>query len=54
MLFIAIDEFGKVLEHAAKYDPDSELYFLQKFSEGVDSPHRNILVLTTLQQNFSA
>lgn len=54
MLFIAIDEFGKVLEHAAKYDPDSELYFFQKFTEIVNSSNRDILLLTTLHQNFSA
>ena len=54
MLFIAIDEFGKVLEHAAKYDPDKELYFFQKFTEIVNSSNRDILLLTTLHQNFSA
>ena len=53
-LFIAIDEFGKVLEHAAKYDPDEELYFFQKFTEFVNAPTRNIILLTTLHQNFSA
>jgi len=54
MLFIAIDEFGKVLEHAAKYNPEEELYFFQKFTEFVNSPTRNIILLTTLHQNFSA
>lgn len=54
MLFIAIDEFGKVLEHAAKYDPEEELYFFQKFTEIVNTPTRNIILLTTLHQNFSA
>lgn len=54
MLFIAIDEFGKVLEHAAKYDPEEELYFFQKFTEFVNAPTRNIILLTTLHQNFSA
>lgn len=53
-LFIAIDEFGKVLEHAAKYNPEEELYFLQKFTEFINAPTRNILLLTTLHQNFSA
>ena len=53
-LFIAIDEFGKVLEHAAKYDPESELYFFQKFTEFVNAPTRNIILLTTLHQNFSS
>ena len=53
-LFIAIDEFGKVLEHAAKYDPEEELYFFQKFTEFINAPTRDILLLTTLHQNFSA
>ena len=53
-LFIAIDEFGKVLEHAVKYDPESELYFFQKLTEYVNSQSRDILLITTLHQNFSA
>ena len=53
-LMIVIDEFGKVLEHAAKHDPEEELYFFQKFTEVVNAPTRNILLLTTLHQNFSA
>ncbi len=53
-LLIAIDEFGKVLEHAAKNDPEEELYFFQKFTEIVNAPTRNMLLLTTLHQNFSA
>ena len=47
-------EFGKVLEHAAKTNPEKEIYFFQKFTEFVNSPSRNILLLTTLHQNFSA
>jgi hypothetical protein len=53
-LLIVIDEFGKVLEHAAKNNPEKELYFLQKFAEFVNVPTRNILLLTTLHQNFGA
>lgn len=53
-LLIAIDEFGKVLEHATKYNPEEELYFFQKFTEVVNAPNRNILLLITLHQNFSA
>lgn len=53
-LVIVIDEFGKVLEHAAKNNPERELYFLQKFAEFVNLPSRNILLLTTLHQNFGA
>lgn len=53
-LVIVIDEFGKVLEHAAKNSPEKELYFLQKLAEFVNFPSRKILLLTTLHQNFSA
>lgn len=53
-LVIVIDEFGKILEHAAKNNPERELYFLQKFAEFVNLPIRNILLLTTLHQNFGA
>lgn len=51
-LFIVIDEFGKILEHAAKNNPEQELYFLQKLAEFVNVPTRNIILLTTLHQNF--
>lgn len=53
-LLIAIDEFGKVLEHATRYNPEEELYFFQKLTEVINAPTRNILLLITLHQNFSA
>lgn len=53
-LLIAIDEFGKVLEHAAKNNPEEELYFFQKLTEVVNVPTRKIMLLTTLHQNFSS
>ncbi len=53
-LLIVIDEFGKVLEHAANNNPEQELYFIQKFAEFVNMPSRDILLLTTLHQNFGA
>lgn len=53
-LLIVIDEFGKVLEHAAKNNPEQELYFLQKFAEFINVPSRDILLLTTLHQNFGS
>lgn len=53
-LIIVVDEFGKVLEHAAKNNPEQELYFMQKLAEFVNVPNRNILLLTTLHQNFSS
>lgn len=53
-LIIVIDEFGKVLEHAAKNNPEQEMYFLQQFCEWVNSPKRNVLFLCTLHQGFGA
>lgn len=53
-LVIVIDEFGKVLEHAAKNSPEKEMYFLQKFCEYVNDTSKNILLLTTLHQGFNA
>lgn len=53
-LFIVVDEFGKILEHAANNNPEKELYFLQKLSEFVNVPSRNIILLTTLHQNFGS
>lgn len=53
-LVIAIDEFGKILEHAANNNPEKELYFLQQLAEFANAPTRNILLLTTLHQGFTA
>ena len=53
-LVIVIDEFGKILEHAAKNNPEKELYFLQQFAEYVNDSSRQILLLTTLHQNFGS
>ena len=53
-LFIYIDEFGKVLEHAANNNPEKELYFMQKLAEWVNVPTRNVILLTTLHQNFGS
>lgn len=53
-LFIVIDEFGKILEHASKTNPEKELYFLQKLCEFVNVPSRNIILITTLHQNFGS
>lgn len=51
-LVICIDEFGKVLEHAANY-PDTEPYFIQQLTEYVNASDKNIILLTTLHQNFN-
>lgn len=53
-VFIVIDEFGKTLEYASKNNAEKELYFIQKFTEYVNESNRNIILLTTLHQNFSA
>jgi len=53
-MLIVIDEFGKTLEHTAEKNPNKELYFLQKLAEFVNVASRNILLITTLHQNFSA
>lgn len=53
-LFLFVDEFGKILEYAAKNNAEKELYFIQKLTEYVNDPKRNIILITTLHQNFSA
>lgn len=53
-LFIVIDEFGKILEHAAKNNPEEELYFIQQFAEHITTSKKNIVLLTTLHQNFNS
>lgn len=54
-VLLVIDEFGKLLEHAANHNPEKELYFLQQLAEFVNHPRRdNILLITTLHQNFGA
>lgn len=53
-LFIIIDEFGKILEHAAKNNPEEELYFIQQFAEYISDTNRNVVLITTLHQNFSS
>jgi hypothetical protein len=54
-LLIVIDEFGKILEHAANHNPEKELYFLQQLAEFVNhAKHDNIILITTLHQSFGA
>ncbi len=54
LLVIAIDEFGKFLEYAAKNDPEDEIYFIQKLAEFINAPDRNILLLTSIHQSFES
>lgn len=51
VLVILIDEFGKHLEYASKKDLD-EIYFIQELAEYCNSPDQEILLITTLHQNF--
>ncbi|MEN0003941.1 MAG: hypothetical protein AAF798_07350 [Bacteroidota bacterium] len=53
-LILILDEFGKFLEYAAKYNPDEELYFIQELAEYINDENRNLLFVATLHQNFSA
>lgn len=54
LLVLMMDEFGKFLEYAAKHKTEKELYFLQQLAEFVNNSAHNILLLTTLHQNFDA
>ncbi|SHM89900.1 hypothetical protein [Flavobacterium chilense] len=54
LLFIIIDEFGKFLEYAAQNEPEKELYFIQQLAEFVNNSDNNIVLLTTVHQNFDA
>jgi len=53
-LVIIIDEFGKFLEYASQNNPEQNVYFLQQLSEYVNDPDKNILLITSLHQNFLA
>ena len=54
LLLIYLDEFGKFLEYATQHNPERELYFLQQLAEFVNDHNREILLITTLHQNFEA
>ncbi|HMJ47947.1 MAG TPA: hypothetical protein VK498_11500 [Ferruginibacter sp.] len=53
-LAIIIDEFGKFLEYAASHKPEADLYFIQQLAELVNSPDKDMLLITSLHQNFNA
>ncbi|MFD0792072.1 hypothetical protein ACFQZX_00505 [Mucilaginibacter litoreus] len=50
---LIVDEFGKLLEYAAKNDPERELFFLQQLAEFVNNGGQDVLWLTTLHQDFA-
>jgi hypothetical protein len=54
LLVISIDEFGKFLEYAANNKPEEELYFVQQLAEFANNTDHNIILLTTIHQNFDA
>ncbi len=54
LLVILVDEFGKFLEHAARHEPERELYFLQQLAEFVNNSDHNIILITALHQSFEA
>ncbi|MBK8330508.1 MAG: hypothetical protein IPL09_13845 [Bacteroidetes bacterium] len=54
LLIISIDEFGKFLEFAANNKPEEELYFVQQLAEFANNSDHNIILLTTIHQNFDA
>lgn len=53
-LIIIVDEFGKHLEYAAKYEPEREIYFLQKIAEIANDENKNLLLFFVLHQNFDS
>jgi hypothetical protein len=54
LLIVVLDEFGKFLEYASQNEPEKELYFIQQLAEFVNNPDVNILLVTTVHQNFDA
>lgn len=54
ILFILIDEFGKFLEYASKYNPEKELYFIQQLAEFCNNPEYNVVLISTVHQNIES
>jgi hypothetical protein len=50
---IFIDEFGKYLEYAALNSPGKELYFIQEIAEFINSVQNDIILISTLHQDFN-
>lgn len=53
-LLIVIDEFGKFLEFASKTNPEKELYFIQQLTEYINDLNKEIILITTLHQDFNS
>ncbi|WP_266202772.1 hypothetical protein [Pontibacter kalidii] len=54
LLFIVIDEFGKLLEYAAQNNPGRELYFVQQLAELANDTKYNFVLITTIHQSFES
>jgi hypothetical protein len=54
ILFLLLDEFGKFLEYASKYNPENELYFIQQLAEFCNNPKYNIVLITAVHQSFES
>lgn len=54
LLILIVDEFGKFLLYASQNSPEKELYFIQQLSDFANNPYHNIILLTTVHQNFDA
>ncbi len=54
VLVLVVDEFGKYLEHAARENPEQELYFIQELAEFANDATKDVLLLTTAHQDVSA
>jgi len=53
-LYLIVDEFGKFLEHAAKHDPEREMFFIQQLAEFANKPDRRITLIVSLHQSIDA
>lgn len=51
-LVILVDEFGKHLEYIARNNAE-EMYFIQELAEFCNDSKRQVILITTLHQNFS-
>ena len=54
ILFLLLDEFGKFLEYASKHNPENELYFIQQLAEFCNNPKYNVVLISTVHQNFES
>lgn len=53
-IILFVDEFGKLLEYAAKHNSERELFFLQQLAELINNGDHEVLWITSLHQDFSA